>query len=168
MRFVSGASKGWISKLYFLTVSVVLTLSAVGKVVGIWKLVSQSRPSPHLADPLFSFLNVREALLLAAIAEVATVASIWFRPDAKNRAYAVLWLSALFCAYRLGLKAIGFRGYCSCMGYWGSWLKLSPRELDRMALGILGFMVIGGVGIVVRDWFLPKATCGGPVQKGVS
>lgn len=136
-------------RVYFGAVGVALSLSSIGKLVGVWKLNLAGRLPTETADPLFSFLDWREMLLTAATLEILVVLWIWRSKSAVGKAWVTLWFTALVSAYRVGLKEVGFHGYCPCLGYWANWLALSKVEVNAIALGLLGTMGIGSLAIIV-------------------
>jgi len=53
------------------------------------------------------------------------------------------WLSTSFAIYRLGLRTIGFRGPCHCLGNLTAAFHVSPRTADSMMILILAYILIG-------------------------
>ena len=139
------------SKVFFAVVQIFLALSSLGKIVGAARLDLHGRAARLVADPLFSFLDFRQMLLLAVVLEVFVVVCIWRSKSVLKKSSVILWLTSLFAAYRLGLKAIGFKGYCPCLGYWATWLNLSERQVNTVAVSFLVFMATGSILIVTRD-----------------
>ena len=97
------------------------------------------------SDPLFDFLSTRQVLLLAAMFELAVASAIFMNRNLLTRCGLLLWISAVFVAYRIGLAAVGFDGHCPCLGALNYGLPISPDVMDRLALGLLVFMVAGSL-----------------------
>lgn len=114
------------------------------------KLVAalQSLDAIRAADPLFPFLSTRQMLVCAAALEFSVVALLLRRKEGVDRSLVLLWLSALFLAYRVGLLIIGCRGPCWCLGDPFKWLGVSRMVLDRVAIGLLAYLVIGSVTLL--------------------
>ena len=111
------------------------------------KLVSVASEARGLgaADPLFDFLTTRRVLLLAAMFELAVAAALFMNRNLLTRCGLLLWISAVFVAYRIGLVAVGFDGHCPCLGTLNYGLPISPSVADRVALGLLVFLVSGSL-----------------------
>jgi hypothetical protein len=116
-------------------------------ITAILKLVSVASEARVLgaSDPLLDFLTTRQVLLLAAVFELAVVAAIFVNRNMLTRCGLLLWISAVFVAYRVGLAAVGFEGYCPCLGALNYGLPMSPAGADRLALGLLFFLVGGSL-----------------------
>jgi hypothetical protein len=111
------------------------------------KLVSVASEARGLgiSDPLFNFLTTRQVLLLAAVFELGTVAAVFVNRNILTRCGLLLWISAVFVAYRVGLAAVGFEGYCPCLGKLNYGMPISPAVMDGLALGFLVFLVGGSI-----------------------
>ena len=111
------------------------------------KLVSVGSEARGLgaSDPLFDFLSTRQVLLLAAMFELAVAAALFMNRNLVTRCGLLLWISAVFVAYRVGLAAVGFEGHCPCLGTLNYGLPISPAVMDRLALGLLVFLVAGSL-----------------------
>jgi hypothetical protein len=111
------------------------------------KLVSLGSEARVLgaADPLLDFLTTRQVMLLTAIFEFGTVAAVFVNRNILTRCGLLLWISTVFVAYRVGLAAVGFEGYCPCLGTLTYGLPISPAVADRLALGLLVFLVGGSL-----------------------
>ncbi|MCL4180012.1 MAG: hypothetical protein KJ072_19975 [Verrucomicrobia bacterium] len=116
-------------------------------ITAILKLISVASEARGLgaSDPLFDFLTTRQVLLLAAMFELGTVVAMVVNRNVLTRCGLLLWISAVFVAYRVGLAAVGFDGHCPCLGALNYGLPISPAVMDRLALGLLVFMVAGSL-----------------------
>ena len=139
-------------KSFLYVVMVALLLSSVGKIVGAWKWDMGGHADSEALDPLFTPVTGRQMLVIAAVAELITIGAVLRLGTTAKKASAILWLSLVFGTYRLGLKMVGFHGYCSCMGYWAKWANLSKAQVNTIALSILGFMFVGSALILVSEW----------------
>ncbi len=115
------------------------------------KLVSVLQESRLLgaADPLFLWLTVRQMLFAAAALELGVAAVLLRRRDVRRAPGLILWLAAVFGAYRLGLWAMGFQGHCRCLGHLFDGLPGFEVWADRVLLAALGVMGAGAVGCLI-------------------
>ncbi|MCL4180008.1 MAG: hypothetical protein KJ072_19955 [Verrucomicrobia bacterium] len=119
----------------------VLVITAILK---LFSVASEAR-GLGISDPLFDFLTTRQVLLLAAMFELTVAAALFMNRNLLTRCGLLLWISAVFVAYRVGLAAVGFDGHCPCLGALNYGLPISPAVMDRLALGLLVFLVAGSL-----------------------
>jgi hypothetical protein len=131
--------------VFFSLTRSILIVTAVGKLAGAVKW----HPGAEVVDPLLPFFTAKQLLLGAAVIELVLVVYLFCRHSDLEKARGVLWLSLLFGTYRLELWSIGFRGYCHCLGYWGSLLGLSEATADVLAKGLLLCMFSGACAILL-------------------
>lgn len=123
---------------------------------GLAKLLGTTGGSKVLSDlePLFR-INMRLALLVVGCVEVVTA---WIllcaRYDPVTKVIPIFWLGLCFAGYRLGLLAIGFRGYCACMGQLFSIFGLSDTAASNILAGLVVYMLAGSFLILARGLFL--------------
>jgi hypothetical protein len=123
------------------------------------KLVSIMQETRALGapDPLFSGLTVRQVLLAAAALELGVAAVLFRHRPARWAPGLILWLVAVFGAYRLGLWAMGFQGHCGCLGHLFDRLPGLEVWADRVMLAALFVMGVGAIGcLCIRSRFKIK------------
>lgn len=98
------------------------------------------------ADVVFSFLSLRQLLLLAGLLELGCVAWLLRPGQPTGKALLILWLSSLFWVYRLGLKLAEVQGPCPCLGAVPLWTPAWAVAVDGVLLGMLVFMTVGALG----------------------
>ncbi len=150
------------TRVYFKSVVLLLLLTAGSKVF----MVLSRTAILDEPSPLLDSVSNRQLVCLAAGLEVA-VACLILSGRAKRRsaALAVAFLATCFASYRLVLWAIGFHGYCDCLGNLSDALHLSPDETNWIAGGILVYFLVGTCSIlsVGTRWFpknVRKLLCG--------
>jgi len=94
-------------------------------------------------DVVFPFLRVRDSLLLACALEIVVCGFLLSRCSVRTKLMYVLWLSSAFMAYRGLVFLQGGWHYCKCLGNITDWLNLSPEAANRIALGILIYLLLG-------------------------
>ncbi len=122
----------------------VLILTAAAKVIG----ASQGERVLSERDPLLGYWDLREVLLMAALLEICVAVTLLAGRSGRRKGFCLLWIVGLFVAYRAGLRAIGFRGYCHCLGEWTTWLGLQQAGADALAVGILICLATAGIALV--------------------
>lgn len=135
--------------VFFKGTQLILFISAIGKLYGILQWDESANATGPLQDPLFSFFTVKQILFCAAMVELLVLFLIWRLNSDTHKAYSILWLSALFGTYRLALGALGYHGYCHCLGYWSTWANLSAIQVNLIAKVLLIFMFIGSALTVI-------------------
>jgi len=148
-------------RVFLKIVAAVLAITAFAKAVAL------AHRSPFLAlpDPLFEAVSNRYILSGAVAVEVVTV-MVLLGPAARQRKIvAVLWLCLIFWVYRMGLVAVGFRGYCRCLGSVADWLGMTARSADQVSLAVLSLI---SVGALCCAWLNRSVapTCGRPSGLG--
>ncbi len=134
--------------------AVVLCLTAAAKLVA----VSQEQQILAAPDPLFSFWTVREVLVVAAVVELTVgLVLVSRRAGIPFKLQSVLWLALVFLAYHTALSALGFHGYCSCLGKWTDWMHLSQDQANTAVRAVL-FWFLGGSSVLLltHRWLLGR------------
>jgi hypothetical protein len=135
-----------VSRVYLKSAATLLLLTAVGKVIAaLGGSEFLTRPAP-----LAEFLSNRSLLALGAGLEILTAAYVLWRPAQEPAFKAVLGLAAAFVAYRLALWSIGFEGHCNCLGWFGDALQLGKQRADRIAGGVLLYLLAGSYFFLLR------------------
>ena len=131
-------------RTFFLVTQMVLVLVAVGKLVGGLRW----QRGVEVLDPLLPFLTARQSVVCAGLLEAGVAAYLTCRRSDGAKACGVLWLCAVLGAYRVGLWVTGFKGYCRCLGFWGSTLGLTERVASAVASYLLLFMLCGACSVL--------------------
>jgi hypothetical protein len=103
-------------------------------------------------DPLFHF---RLKLMMSTVGLIELlVAWVMFSNAITplKRAVAVLWLGSCFAAYHIGLKEIGFHGYCACLGNIFATIGISNNAASKIMSGIILYMLTGGIVMLLLMW----------------
>jgi hypothetical protein len=104
-------------------------------------------------SPLFHDISYREFICLGAGLEIAVALYILLsREKLCFPAVGIACLSTSFVGYRLILWAIGFEGYCSCLGSLSDALYLSPEDSNSVAVAILIYLFLGSYGMLLAMW----------------
>ena len=115
--------------------SCILLLTAALKLIGLGNRAFSG------ADPVIQFLTGRELLVIASLIEIAVVVLVLQRRVATwSKLSALLWLSAIFATYKVGLAAVHFLPSCGCPGARG-------RAATWVSDAILACLFAGG-GVV--------------------
>lgn len=127
--------------IFFRTVALILVFTATAKLVALTgdvKILSEY-------DPLFN-LKIRPMLLFFGLMEL-TIAWVLFSNSVafKNKSILTLWLGACLALYRFGLIAIGFHGYCSCLGQIFFIIGVTDITAGKIMGAIVLFILIGGI-----------------------
>lgn len=129
---------GWIT-------AVLLCLTAAAKLVAVF----QAQRVLDQRDAVFAFWTVREVLAVAAALELAVVAVIASkRVSSGFKLASILWLALIFLTYRFALYAVGFVGYCHCLGEWTEWMHLPQAKSEVAAKGLLAWLLIGSSALL--------------------
>jgi hypothetical protein len=122
------------------------------------KLVSILQESRVLgaADPLLSWLTVRQVLFLAAFLELGVGATLLRHRAARWTPGLILWLVLLFGAYRLGRWTVGWEGPCGCLGHLFERWPGFEAWANRVTWGALALMGLGSVWSIVLSGYVPS------------
>lgn len=135
-----------IRKVFDGSVMVLLAATAICKLVS----VSGEGRVLSVADPVFRFVTLRQLLLVVSVVELGVAWYLWKGRNPMTKSFLVLWLSALFIAYRLGLWLMHYKG-CSCLGTVTYWLPVSPEVIDGLMKGLLAYFGVGSAVCFYRD-----------------
>ncbi len=117
---------------------------------GFGKIVAFLKPMPQYAgaDPIFTFLTIRQLLLVGGLAELVLVALIVMLRPAQRKAVPIFWFSSSVLLYRAGFKLLGVTMPCHCLGYLARWSPLAPTETDSLMLALALALFAGSLLIV--------------------
>lgn len=120
--------------------SVVLLLLAAS-VMKLWLLLG-GHPLPQEIDPVFG-MPFRSLLAIALVLEIVAFMLLVFRGRSFRAWIFVATLATLIALYRATLWCLDYRLPCSCLGPLPAWMGLSPQAGDKLAIGILIYLVAG-------------------------
>lgn len=128
----------------------ILVTTAIAKAV----TITQVTGSLDASDELLFFLTKRQLLFVTCAIELG-VSIFLLRKDRSigTKLAAVIWLTAIFGMYRIGLKLAGIKASCSCLGRMSEWLPISTAHLSTMTLVLLGYMALGSSSLLVQRHF---------------
>lgn len=120
-------------------------------------------PLLRSSDPVLPFLTVRQSTFAAALLELGIACWLFRRSVSPRAPWVILWLVAIFTAYRLGLHEVGYKGPCNCYGQLPNYFPLSRPWLEW--LGPLALVAMGGGSL----WMILRAGhAGHNTQGGIS
>ncbi|MGO8931300.1 MAG: hypothetical protein ACLQU3_30965 [Limisphaerales bacterium] len=116
---------------------------------GVAKLISGLGTARALeqVDVIFH-IRVRLLLFLVASIEFLVVLGLITLRSRTKRFVLIQWLSLCFLIYRLGLRWLGFTGFCPCLGTVTERLPFSPKVLDSLLLWAVLYMLIGSTTLL--------------------
>jgi hypothetical protein len=121
-------------------------------VTGIAKLLSAGGDAGILSrpDPIFG-IPFGRLLFMVGVTEtlVACFCFLGRRPHLCT--LAVTWLATGFLVYRIGIWMTGWQHTCGCLGNLTQALAISPQAADRITLGLLAYLLIGGYAALLLN-----------------
>lgn len=108
-----------------------------------------------------SVFGVPEVLVWvgAALMELSIVGVLLGASDNKLKSGLIVWLCLLFAWYRIvGALIATTMTPCPCLGAAGTVLRLSATQSDAMALGIIGYLLLGSIGVYLACTRIPKGS----------
>jgi len=137
---------GMVSKVYLKSAVTLLLLTAAGKAIGaLGSAEVLTKPAP-----VFEFISNRYLLFLAAGLEALTALYVLSAPAQESALKAILGLATAFVAYRLALWSVDFQGYCNCLGWFADALHLGKESANRVAEGVLLYLLAGSYFSLLR------------------
>lgn len=103
-----------------------------------------------ITDPLVPVLTVRQMMFMAGVLEGGVAYALLCNRRAFRAPWLVLWLVGVFAAYRAGFWAVGFSGYCNCLGHIIGWIPGFEVWADRVMKASLAFMAAGCIWVLVE------------------
>ena len=130
----------WGEQVFPFSAAVILLVTGIAKLSS----VSGSVGILDTQDPVFSFLNTRQLLLLVALLEIAVGIMALLRNMAvQTRLLAIAWLASLFGTYRLGLWLVNYQEPCKCLGGALDWTGLSDAVIRRTTFALFLYLLGG-------------------------
>lgn len=130
------------TRLFIVTAGVMLTITALAKLVSTYQTVAYL----NLRDPLFDFLTNRQLLSGAAAVELLVVLLlVWGKNEQKCLAL-IAWISSMFLLYRVSVHLVKASGSipCPCLGNAAAWL-----HLDWTIKAMLAYLLVGSFGLLI-------------------
>src|ERR1043165_3376221 len=121
--------------------AVLLLLTAVAKLFSLTGSVGIL----DTRDPVFSFLNTRQMLLLVALIEIAVASFVLLRRmEIQTDLLLIAWLGSLFGLYRLALWFAHSQKPCKCLGGALDWTGLSDTAIRGITFAMFVYLLLGG------------------------
>jgi hypothetical protein len=114
-------------------------------ITGLLKLASITSEALFLtySDPILTFLTNRQSLTIAFLGEMVVACVIIFKKHDQLQVWMIGILSSIFLSYRLSFYIFGVKGQCSCLGFLGDWLNLSPVTVNYTGFALLLYLLAG-------------------------
>ena len=144
-------------RIFFRSVGLLLVLA------GAAKLQAATGEARILGDydPLFHF---QLRLMLSTVGLIELLVAWGLFSDAiapSKKAALTLWLSGCFGAYHIGLREIGFHGYCACLGNIFATIGISNNVASKIVCAIVLYMLTGSILMLLLMWRRQENGCGG-------
>jgi hypothetical protein len=132
-----------IIRMFTLSWGILLTVTAVAKL-----LSTQEVARIFLVHaPIFG-IQFRYLLRIAAVLELG-VAFCCFIGKSVASVRLVAWLTTVLMIYRIGLKLVGYKTPCACLGNLTDALRISPQSADLLSMLVLAYLFAGSVSMLV-------------------
>jgi hypothetical protein len=140
-------------RLFFLSAAVLLSTTAVGKLV----TVASGIPVLELPDPFFVVTN-RTILLSVAITELVIVFLLLVSRESWMKGLSCAWLGSNFLLYRTGVWLLEGAQPCPCLGALGPKLGLKAAEVEfLLKLGAV-YLLVAGLALALLEAFGSKSS----------
>jgi hypothetical protein len=130
------------TKLFIVSASIILILTAVAKIVSAFGSVSVL----DVADPLFG-IPFRHLMLAVGVTELIVAAICLCTKNTTLSIGLIAWIATQFLLYRFALWAVGWQKPCGCLGHVTDALNISAHTADWIMKGALTYLFAG-------SWFL--------------
>jgi hypothetical protein len=100
----------------------------------------------QVADPIFG-VEFRYLMAAVGMLELIIAGLCFFSKNETLNTLMVAWLASGFLLYRIGIRALDWERPCGCLGSLTDIFQLSPQTADRIAIGLLGFLLVGSYGV---------------------
>ena len=130
-----------VNRTFVFSAGILLLLTGIAKLISI----TGSARIPDTSDPVFTFLNARQMLLIASVLEIAIGGlALLGRAEIQTRLLWISWLASLFGLYRAGLWLVDHKMPCKCLGGALDWAGLSDSALRNLSLRLFVYLLAGG------------------------
>lgn len=137
-------------KVFLAVVVLLLGITSLAKFLSI----AHGAKLLEMPDPVFTFWTVRQAVLVAGVLETTIILLVCLPIKLTYKLWFVLWMCMIFWVYRMGLRHVGFNGYCPCFGTATEWLHLSGHAVDGAIKAVLWLMTGGSSLLLLADFFV--------------
>lgn len=136
-------------------------------ITGAAKIVSASGRATILQwlDPIFG-IQYNHLMYVAGILELFVACISFFCRSKVLGSVATTWLATCLLIYRVGLWWIGWKRPCHCLGDFTDALHIPPQAADSAMKIILAYLLIGGYGIMLHQWWKGMVLAAGGSEKG--
>lgn len=125
-------------RVFEVTAAALLLLTALAK------FVSSTGNSMILRDPDPVFnITYKQEFIIVGLIELVIARICLFSKRPWLRAGSIAWLATHFMLYRGALLWMGVLKPCPCMGTLTEMLPIDQATLDKVLIGILGYMLVG-------------------------
>jgi hypothetical protein len=142
----SGSSATRIGTYLQVFVGVVLLLTAIAKIVSAFGTAEVL----ILPDPIFG-VEFRHLFIAVALIEIGVALLCILGKSQTLNAVCIAWLASSFVFYRLGLKLVGYRKPCGCLGSLEGAIHLSSDQANVLLKIIIAFMFASSCAILVLE-----------------
>jgi len=118
-----------------------LGLAAIAKL----SFVSQEIPLLAQSHPIFSFMTVRQILLLVALAEMGAFLAVVLLRSTERKLLTIAVVGAVLVAYRVTSYLLGITEPCQCLGNLGQALHIPDHTLSSFTTGLAVFWFLTGI-----------------------
>lgn len=139
-------------------VAVILSAGVILAVTGVAKMLSALGGAKVLGvvDPIVG-LKFGQLMFAVGFLEIV-IALVCFCTKRKTLALGlVACLSTNFVLYRLGLWWMDWHRPCACLGNLTDGLHIAPQVADSIMKVVLGYLLIGSYGFLLRRWWLSRS-----------
>ncbi len=136
-----GGSSDWFRHFFIWSSMIILVLTAIFK---IWT-VARGRDFLRAPAPLLSYFSWRDLLLMTSGVEILACYMAFRSRKGIPGVWWILWFASILLCFKVGVWATGYNGPCSCLGYFGDLLHLSPNTSNRLSWYLLIYFIVGGM-----------------------
>jgi hypothetical protein len=138
---------------FAVSVFLVLGTSAVAKIVS----GMGTADALFVPDPIFG-VSFRYVFFGVAIVELWIAFLCLFSRNRRIQGILIVWLATCFILYRVGLLLSGYQKPCGCLGNLTAAIHVSARVSDFLLKIIIGYLLIGGLGMLALSPRPDRAT----------
>lgn len=121
------------AKAFEITCLIILTVTGIGKLL----LLSEGSRLLSVSDPVFGVDNYFLLLFAGTMELICALWSVLRLLYRRSAAVPLALFSSAIIFYRMMLYAVGFKGYCSCLGAFTKALPVSESTLSMTLLGLV-------------------------------
>jgi hypothetical protein len=132
----------------------VVSCGLVFLLVGLAKIASfvDGADVLKVIDPIFN-VQIGSLLLSVGLMECAVASFCLKNRHESGSLGLVAWVALLLFVYRVGVAVVGWERPCSCLGSLTRVLGISEGTGNRIAVGLLGYMLSGSCLFIYAKWY---------------